>query len=178
MAEDGKQSGQQVDEILNDFNRKNSTLTILIIVFVVITLLGGGGAAYFLLFAKDSGGAPDEEHTTAAQAPVALGGDKKMVGIISRLDPFIVNLNEVDASRYLKVAIELEVSNDETVKELGKRSPQVRDITVGVLSSKSFADIQGRDGKQRLKEELQTAINNVLGSGMVERIYFTQFVVQ
>jgi flagellar FliL protein len=180
MADEAKQSGQ-VDEILNDFNKKNSTMTILIIVFVLITLVGGAGAGYFFLVkGKEKEGEAKEEPKTEAkaEAPAAGREDAKMIGTMVRLDPFIVNLNEVDASRYLKVSIELEVTGEEAVQELEKRSPQIRDITVGVLSSKSFADIQGADGKFRLKEELMFAINKVLVSGQVTHIFFTQFVVQ
>lgn len=186
MADDAK----QVDDLLNDMNKKNSTMTILIVVFLLITVLGGAGAAYFFLFkGKSEGGEGGGEHgggeakaehapAAAAAAAVPATGEKEMVGIINRMDPFIVNLNEVDASRYLKVTVELEVTSEEVVKELDKRSPQVRDLSVGILSSKSFADIQGADGKFRLKEELMFAINKVLTAGQVKRIYFTQFVVQ
>lgn len=185
MSEDAK----QVDDLLNDMNKKNSTMTILIVVFLLITVLGGAGAAYFFLFKGKSeggeggdhgGGEAKAEHAPAAASAAAVPatGEKEMVGIINRMDPFIVNLNEVDASRYLKVTVELEVTSEEVVKELDKRSPQIRDLSVGILSSKSFADIQGADGKFRLKEELMFAINKVLTAGQVKRIYFTQFVVQ
>lgn len=185
MADDAK----QVDDLLNDMNKKNSTMTILIVVFLLITVLGGAGAAYFFLFKGKSEGGEGGDHgggeakadhapAAAASAAVPATGEKEMVGIINRMDPFIVNLNEVDASRYLKVTVELEVTSEEVVKELDKRSPQVRDLAVGILSSKSFADIQGADGKFRLKEELMFAINKVLTAGQVKRIYFTQFVVQ
>lgn len=177
MADEAKQSGQ-VDEILNDFNKKNSTMTILIIVFALITVIGGAGAGYFFLFrGKETAAEPAKAEAPAAAAP-ASGEHGKMIGTVVRLDPFIVNLNEVDASRYLKVAIEVEVTGEETVKELEKRNPQIRDLTVGVLSSKSFADIQGADGKFRLKEELMFSLNKVLVSGQITQIFFTQFVVQ
>lgn len=178
---------EKVDDILNDMNKKNSTMTILIVVFLLITVAGAGGAAYFFLFkGKSEGGEGGGEHSEAAAPkaaaqPVAAApatGDKEMVGIINRMDPFIVNLNEVDASRYLKLTMEVEVTSEEAVKELDKRGPQIRDMAVGILSSKSFADIQGADGKYRLKEELMFAINKVLAAGQVKRIYFTAFVVQ
>lgn len=178
---------EKVDDILNDMNKKNSTMTILIVVFLLVTVAGAGGAAYFFLFkGKSEGGEGGGEHSEAAAPkaaaqPVAAApatGDKEMVGIINRMDPFIVNLNEVDASRYLKLTMELEVTSEEAVKELDKRGPQIRDMAVSILSSKSFADIQGADGKYRLKEELMFGINKVLAAGQVKRIYFTAFVVQ
>ncbi|MFM7199551.1 MAG: flagellar basal body-associated FliL family protein [Myxococcota bacterium] len=186
MADHAKDA--EVNELLNDVNMKSSTMTIVIVVILVLTLAGAGAAGYFF-FLKDKseeGGEGGEQGGSAkpAAAPAAAasatgaGGDTAMVGIINRMDPFIVNLNEVDASRYLKVTVELEVSSEETVKELDKRGPQIRDLSVGILSSKSFADIQGADGKYRLKEELMFTINKTLTSGQVKRIYFTAFVVQ
>lgn len=183
---------EKVDDLLNDMNKKNNTMTIVIVVVLLLTVVGAGGAAYFFFFKGKGaeGGAEGGEHgeaaapAKAAETKPAEGGggggghEGDMVGIINRLDPFIVNLNEVDASRYLKLTIELEVTSEETVKELDKRGPQVRDLAVGILSSKSFADIQGADGKYRLKEELMFAINKILSNGQIKRIYFTQFVVQ
>lgn len=181
---------EKVDDLLNDMNKKNNTMTIVIVVVLLLTVVGAGGAAYFFFFkgkggeeGAEAGGGHSEAAAKPAEAKPAAGGggggnETDMVGIINRMDPFIVNLNEVDASRYLKLTIELEVTSEETVKELDKRGPQIRDLAVSILSSKSFADIQGADGKYRLKEELMFAINKILSNGQIKHIYFTQFVVQ
>lgn len=167
---------------------KKSGLKLAIIGVVAVLVLGGGGAgAYFFLGKKASNsegeggsahaaeGSSEEGHSADRKGPVA---DRDMVGKVVTLNPFIVNLNEPSATRYLKVAIDLEVTNDQTAAEMEKRLPQVRDICVTVLSSKSVSSVLGADGKFNLKEELMFAINNVLTSGQVIRVYFTQFVVQ
>lgn len=121
---------------------------------------------------KESGKESSSEHGGGG------GGDKDVLGYIHRLEPFIVNLNEVDSTRYLKLSMELEVTGEGVSIELDKRAPQVRDTCVNILSSKGFGDIQTGDGKYRLKEELMFALNKILTSGSIKSIYFTQFVVQ
>jgi flagellar protein FliL len=94
------------------------------------------------------------------------------------LKTFIVNLANAGGRRYLKVRLELELSNKEVKRELNMRLPEVRDQIVLVLSSKTYQQIQGVAGKTVLREELAERANSVLKTGKVKKIYFSEFVVQ
>ena len=56
--------------------------------------------------------------------------------------------------------------------------PQLKDTVLLLLSSHSFEEIRSVEGKIELKQALLSRINQVLGGGVVHRIYFTEFVVQ
>jgi flagellar protein FliL len=103
---------------------------------------------------------------------------KNEVGPVTPLEPFIVNLNEPDASRYLKATFELEVANAEVVGELDKLRRPVRDEVLRYLSSLSVADTQGEAGKAKIQHEVVARIDKQLGGGKVRRLFFVEFMVQ
>ena len=148
-----------------------------IIIGVVVLVLGAGGyAAWNFLLAERFLGrhnpqAGKTEHGTA-QAK-----DEKF-GIICELEPFLVNLLDREGKRYLKTTIEFEVENEDIKKELARRTPQLRDAILMLLTSKSFEDISKPEGKLRLKTEIIVRINQILPGAGIRTLYFTEFVVQ
>ena len=101
-------------------------------------------------------------------------------GIAYPLDSFIVNLMDKAkvGKRYLKVRIVLEVGNEEGQKTVDNHIPQLKDTILLLLSSQSFSDINTMEGKIELKQLLVSKMNQLLGEGIVHRLYFTEFVVQ
>jgi flagellar FliL protein len=65
-----------------------------------------------------------------------------------------------------------------TGDELAKRMPQIRDAILMILPTKRYADISTTEGKTALREEILNAVNGLLASGQVSRIYFKEFVIQ
>jgi len=94
------------------------------------------------------------------------------------MDPFVVNLNETGGKRYLKSKIEIEFVGEAVRKELTDRLPQLRDVILLHLSSKTLDEIRNVDGKIELKSALIKRINEVLKQGKIRNLYFTQFVIQ
>jgi flagellar FliL protein len=72
----------------------------------------------------------------------------------------------------------LETGGKTAADEIGKRVPQLRDAVLMILPSKRFADISTLEGKSALREEIIGALNGLLGSGAVSRIFFKEFVIQ
>ena len=100
------------------------------------------------------------------------------IGPLFSLKSFIVNLQEREGERYLKVTIELEMEQDTLTDELTKRTPQIQDTVISLLSSKSYEEISSLSGKQVLKAEIKARVNRLLTTGRIRRVYFTEFVVQ
>jgi flagellar FliL protein len=94
------------------------------------------------------------------------------------METFVVNLNDPGGKRYLKTNIELEYTSETLGDELVRRLPQLRDLILLLLSSKSLDDIQSVDGKIALRRELIQRINQTLTGGKIRNLYFTQFVIQ
>jgi flagellar protein FliL len=108
-------------------------------------------------------------------------GDKKKEGEgghLYNLDPFLVNLADTGKMRYLKVRMILESSENKPNEEYEKRLPQLRDIVLSVLSTKTQNDISDSEGKKKLREELTEKLNTQLTQFKVKTLYFTEFVIQ
>jgi flagellar FliL protein len=94
------------------------------------------------------------------------------------MDPFIVNLVDNNGERYLKISVELEVSDKNVVPELNKLKPKLRDNILDLLTAKSYKDLVDMMGKQRLRDEIMMRLNSFLSGGKITKVYFTEFVIQ
>ncbi len=148
-----------------------------IILGVIVMVLGAGGYVGWDLFIK---GKQSEDKKETRIPKFRSKSKKEEVRIACPLESFIVNLMDKAGlgKRYLKVTISLEVGNEEYEKMVERHKPQLRDTILLLLSSQSFNEISTMEGKLELKQALLSRINQVLGQGIVHRIYFTEFVVQ
>jgi flagellar basal body-associated protein FliL len=114
-------------------------------------------------------------------APVSAGAaarDSGHIGKTYALEAFVVNILDRDRDRFLKVKTELELETEKLEEEIISRLPQIRDLIIGLLGSKTFEDVRTIEGKNFLREEMLLRINALLVTGEVRRIFFTEFVVQ
>jgi len=147
-----------------------------IILGVMVVVLGAGGYAGWNYFKGKKNEDIKKTQTTKAEA----NKKKDEVKIVFPLESFIVNL--VDRSgigkRYLKVTLALEVRDEEKKKIVEGYTAELRDTILLLLSSQSFSEISTMEGKLELKQALLSRINHAVGGGVVQRVYFTEFVVQ
>lgn len=94
------------------------------------------------------------------------------------LDPFVVNLDEAGAKRFLKTRIELETASPNEKAELQTRSAQMRDTIIVLLTSKRLEDLGGFEGKVILKNEIARRLNDMLGKEQIKSVLITEFVIQ
>jgi flagellar FliL protein len=94
------------------------------------------------------------------------------------MDQFIVNLYNEGSSRYLKTTLNFELSSEELTAEMDSKKPLIRDIVIRTLSAKTYEEISTIKGKENLKDEIVTKVNQVLTDGQVNNVFFTDFVIQ
>jgi flagellar protein FliL len=160
MAQRDPETAEHADSVKT---RRYSLIKLAILV-VLLVLLGGGGYLGYAKFLKH----PPVESSQAAEDQSAA----------QDLGSFLVNLSDPGGKRYLKVALQLELSSPKASQELNRRSVEVRDIILTILSSKEYSEIGSASGKMMLKRELLTKLNKTLRDGQVKEIYFTEFLVQ
>ncbi|MBF0340883.1 MAG: flagellar basal body-associated FliL family protein [Magnetococcales bacterium] len=176
------------------------------LILPLVALLLGVGGGYFLGSSMGQKHTAEAEKLEPTQEQKSKKPEE-MVGAMFKLDPFVVNLNEPKGNRYLKTTIQLEM-DDGGKKEAGKgdkkeeagghgaapkdgaagkspleqelerRKPQLQDVILALLTSKSSKELQALEGKFRLREELLARINALLVNGSITRVYFTEFVIQ
>jgi flagellar FliL protein len=165
---------------------------LLIILVAVAVLLGaGGGVAYFTgVFggageaqaAKAPGGRGSEKGGHGKEAgghgDSGAHGDGDAVGSVAPLDPFVVNLTDEGAQRYLKVTMKLEFLEPTPPTNFSGKQAQIRDLILTLLSSKATGDVRSVEGKAQLRDEIIARVNRVLGDDAVKAVYFAEFIVQ
>jgi flagellar FliL protein len=172
----------------------------------IVALGVGGGAAWFLKPAPEkpakhekteegeeaSGehAAPEEEGGGEEAAAEAEGGEEgegeageatgpaPLSERLISLDPFVVNLDESGAKRFLKTRIELETASPAKKATLQTRSAQMRDTIIVLLTSKRLEDLGGFEGKVILKNEIERRLNDLLGEDQIRSVLITEFVIQ
>jgi flagellar FliL protein len=150
---------------------------------MALVLLVGGTAAGYLLGARNtpppsSEEAPAAAAGTAAATPAGAPAGKEPVGPMINIDTFIVNILDDQGSRYLKAAVTLEVDGKPTADEISSRLPQLRDAILLHVGNKTFQELSDLQGKLQLRAELISRLNQILQKGKIQKIYFTDFVVQ
>lgn len=94
------------------------------------------------------------------------------------LNKILVNVAGTMGSRYLLTSVTLSGSKPNFVDLVLGNEAQLLDTAAGVLGSKTLADLEKPNSRQVVRTELLTVFNNVLGSGTVEEIFFTEFAIQ
>ena len=97
------------------------------------------------------------------------------------LEPFIVNLADSDAARYLRIKISLLVDDKTKVKEAAENQAlqlKVRDVILESLTAKRSQDLINSDGKNKLRQEIQQKIAIYFRTPKLVDVMFTEFVIQ
>ena len=154
---------------------------LLIIIFLVSGLAVGGGAAIFLVLENmifDDKIEVVEENKAGEKINVEKKDGIDDLGPIMSLKPLIVNLSGAGGRNYLKIEITLEFDSALVQTEVKNKMPLIKDSLILLLATKSFESIQTAEGKLMLKHEIITRLNRFLSTGVVQNLYFTNFVVQ
>lgn len=162
---------------------KGNMVLIIVVVLLVVLLIGGGAAAFFLLGSHDEEAAAGAPSSQDAKVEKKKSNSKKStdhlaIGPMYPMAQFVVNLLSESGNRFLKVAVDLELSDAKLQPEMDHKKSLIRDIIIRTFSSKTFEEISTLKGKDKLKEEVLDKINENLSDGQVKNIYFTDFVVQ
>lgn len=141
------------------------------IVVVAILVVGGiaGGVAYWAVSRATNPGtevSPEEKKVALQDLQQFFAGE------------FATNLADPDRSRFIQVEVYLLVKHVKSVEELKKVEVALKDLIVGILRSFTTQQVAGEEGKNRLAAEIARRTNEMLGNGLVEKVVFTNMVVQ
>src|SRR5690554_1288575 len=99
------------------------------------------------------------------------------IGPTYSLGDFVVNLTGSRGYQYIQASIVVEVSTENVIEELEKRSPQIRDCIIAILRDQTVTDIEEPDA-QTIKNRIMASLNSLLYTGQITQVWFTQLVVQ
>jgi flagellar FliL protein len=203
-----------MSETPSDAKAKGSKKLIPIVAAVVLLAAGGGGYFWYANRAAEAAAEaePDDEdddeveaedHGERAEADHDEGGKstprkkktKKRKGqeahtTLMSFEPFVVNLADANAARFLRTNVQLVVvpGEDEAAGGGGGHGggapgPSVpmmraRSAILELLSAQTSDELTTPQGKARLKREIIERIEDVLEETKVEDVLFTDFVIQ
>lgn len=125
---------------------------------------------------KAAHGAKKAAHGGGAEAG---GGEGTAGGSLADLQEIIVTLAGDSARpRYLRIGVNLELSDPSIVAEVDARRPEMRDAVIMTLSDKTAAMLATPDGKKRLRDEIFRKVAEKLPEGSLLNVYFSDLVVQ
>jgi len=173
--------------------KKSKMMLVIILLLVVVAGAGGFFGWKYFKSAKadttghaDASGHGDEESgdTEDRQKKAKKNKKKDNVhgdGATISFEPFLVNLADKEASRYVKTSIRLLVANKESAEAVAKGEtlmPRLRDTILTLLSTKTAEEMTSNEGKERLKKEILEKVNEYLPEEGAQEVFFTDFVVQ
>ncbi len=94
------------------------------------------------------------------------------------LETFVLNLADTDQRSYLRVGIDLGLSQDAKHGEESAAVAEVRDTILSVLSETKLNDLMTAAGKAKLKQDLLHALQERVPRLGVDEVYFTEFLIQ
>lgn len=153
----------------------------LLIIPLALLSMGAGGFVTFSQYpnlsrvvAMTGVSAKEEppEEGTSTNAPVEYG-------VFAQIEGLTVNPQSHDGMQhYLLTSIGIEAAKQAVLDEVAARDIVVRDTIIKLMSARTMAELASLEGRDALKTDVRDAINDVLRKGKIDRVYFTQYVLQ
>lgn len=172
MADEEKQETEEK-------SRSGMLIPILIgVVGLLLGTVGAGGAVFFYMQGQvNAARAEGAAGGTGAEMPSDNGTLIGSSAEVIQLGQFTVNLRDSAGGRLLQMELAVEANGD-AARLVEDREAQLRDAVLMLASDYSYLELEGLEGKLRLRDEIHRRVNTVLNPEKVERVYFTSFVVQ
>ncbi len=150
---------------------------LLIIIIAVVVLLGGGGAAAFFLMGSDDSAQAAEAESQQTQAAAA-----NPIVYVNLPQPFIFNVTGDRRDRLVQIKAQLMVRGSENEQLARYHSPLVESSLLSTFASATVEQLRSPTGRVELRdrasEDIKAALNAAVGKPVIEKVLFTDFVIQ
>ena len=137
-----------------------------LIVVLVIIITGVASFTFFTYFSVSSDDQNEEEVQSVEDIRPTYEVGK-----------FTVNISNNSQISFVRANIVFELENTELSEELDKRSSQIRDRIISTLRSQD-EEILEEPGSDTIKGIVRNKVNEILISGEITNVWFTELVVQ
>jgi flagellar basal body-associated protein FliL len=148
--------------------KPKSSMMLIIIIGVAIMVITPVITYFVVKATVPSTPAPEARPSPTEQATFDLG-------------EIYVNIAETKGTRILKIQPVLVLSETRLANQLEKINPLLKDRVLQAASTKTIDELEGPNGREALKREIMTLINEATKdklSGAVTDVYFSQFLIQ
>jgi len=151
--------------------KKKGKLRIIIIAAAVL-VVGGGGAILAMKYRR----APVDQSAKSKEAEIT-----SKIKSMMNLEPFLVNLADVEANRFVKVTFRLGLDEPSLGEEYQDNTvilSATRDQILSLLSTKTADELLTPEGKDRLRKEISEKVSAIFPKGKVVKVFILDLVVQ
>ena len=149
--------------------KKGNPIVLLLIIMLVLIVFLAAGFVYLILHTTNN--------TANTSAKVETTTTVEVPENSYALEDFIVNLQDTDKSKFIKLNVSLYFTNAKLADELKLKSGMVRDVINTTLREKKSADFTAK-GVEDLKKEIMDKVNPGLKVGKISEVYVNSIVVQ
>lgn len=159
--------------------KKSNTGMILQVIFAVINLIVMGGGAYMVYASTIGWKSPvitDEQMMRELASTIT---EVEVGPLVYTMDKFTVNLGG-EPRKTIRIEVNLQMLGKEGFEEVmePENRAKARDRIVRILNEETFSDLESIQGKLFLKDKIAMEVNEILRKGVVQDVYFSDFVVQ
>ncbi|EGR0261713.1 flagellar basal body-associated protein FliL [Vibrio cholerae] len=156
---------------------KGKKKLLIIIIAAVVLLAGGGGAAFFMM---GSGG--DEAAADAEQKTEQVSAPTDPVSYVNIAQPFVFNVTGDAKDRLVQIKVQLMVRGSENENLARYHSPLVESSLLATFASATVEQLRTPNGRIELRDkatdDIKAALNQAVGKPVIEKVLFTDFVMQ
>ncbi|WP_333913809.1 flagellar basal body-associated protein FliL [Vibrio coralliirubri] len=154
---------------------KGKSKLLIIIIAVVVLLLGIGVALYFFLGSDDS---TSESQSQPATAVVAA----EPVMYVNIPQPFLFNVTGDKKDRLVQIKAQLMVRGSKNEDLARYHSPLVESTLLATFASATVDQLRSPTGRVELRdkatEDIKASLAQAVGQPVIEKVLFTDFVIQ
>ncbi|MGL4830493.1 MAG: flagellar basal body-associated protein FliL [Vibrio sp.] len=155
---------------------KGKKKLLIIIIAAVVLLVGGGGAAFFMM------GSGNEATAQAEQKMEQATTKADPVSYVNIAQPFVFNVTGDEKDRLVQIKVQLMVRGSENENLARYHSPLVESSLLATFASASVEQLRTPNGRIELRDkatdDIKAALNQAVGKPVIEKVLFTDFVMQ
>ncbi|MFA0115747.1 flagellar basal body-associated protein FliL [Vibrio sp. 10N.261.46.E11] len=154
---------------------KGKSKLLIIVIAVVVLLLGAGGAAFFLM------GSDDKAEDAGSSAEVQLMGADPVV-YVNVPQAFLFNVTGDKKDRLVQIKVQLMVRGMKNEVLARYHSPLVESALLATFASATVDQLRSPAGRVELRnkatEDIKASLTQAVGQPVIEKVLFTDFVIQ
>jgi flagellar FliL protein len=147
-----------------------------IVIFQALTALAV--TKFFIAPKLEAGAAVAEAAAGGGHGAAEAAGPEKEGEIVSLEEMIITLQGEGGTPHYARTNVGVEIADPKTAKALEERLPQLRDVVIMTLSSRTAADLLAPEGKEEARQEIMRRLNEKLPPGALLNVYFSDLMIQ
>lgn len=106
------------------------------------------------------------------------GNEPIQYGQFATINDLLVNPRDSGGKRFLVLSLGVETKSSDVIAELAEKEIVVRDAILQMLSEHTADELSSIDLRETIKTQLIARLNSLLQKGEIDRLYFTQYLLQ